>query len=117
MGDWLAGTLVVQAERPVGEGQVQVSLRSQALARDLMAQGKMANLLPDDFAALREYLQRRTVLTKQARQDLSVQLARQLRRIIELETLPQENMPAERFLEALYWAYQKQLGDRRRLRS
>ncbi|HEY9889180.1 MAG TPA: RDD family protein [Candidatus Obscuribacterales bacterium] len=114
IGDWLAGTLVVQAEHAVGDAKVRITPAAQALAPELMAQANIGNLLPDDFATLREYLQRRTALTKSARQELSVQLARQLREIIELEKLPQEQMPAEEFLEAIYVAYQKKFGDRRR---
>ncbi len=114
IGDLLAGTLVVQAERAVGDANLRLSAAAQALVADLTAQAKIGNLLPDDFATLRDYLQRRTALTKRARQELSVQLARQLREIIELETLPQDQMPAERFLEAVYLAYQQEFGDRRR---
>jgi uncharacterized RDD family membrane protein YckC len=114
IGDWLAGTLVVQAERAIGDANVRIAPASQKLAMTLMNEAAIDQLLPDDFATLREYLQRRSVLTKAARQDLSVQLARQLREIIELERLPQEQMPAEQFLEAIYVAYQKKFGDRRR---
>ncbi|MBE7382597.1 MAG: RDD family protein [Leptolyngbya sp. SIO1E4] len=113
IGDWLAGTLVVQSERPLGTSALKVPESSQALATQLMEQSSIGNLLPDDFAVMREYLQRRSILTKRARQTLSVELAQQVREIIELEKLPQEEMPADPFLEAVYWAYQKQFGDRR----
>lgn len=114
IGDWLAGTLVVQSERAIGEGNVRYGSASPTLAKTLMSEAEIGNLLPDDFATLREYLQRRSALTKAARQELSVQLARQLKEIIALEKLPQEQMPAEQFLEAVYLAYQRQFGDRRR---
>jgi uncharacterized RDD family membrane protein YckC len=114
IGDWLAGTLVVQEERAIGEGHVRIGSASQTLAQTLMNEAAIGNLLPDDFATLREYLQRRTALTKAARQQLSVKLAQQLKEIIELEQLPQEQLPAEQFLEAVYMAYQKEFGDRRR---
>ena len=114
IGDWLAGTLVVQSERAVGEANVRIAPASQKLAKSLTDQADIRELLPDDFATVREYLQRRSILTKTARQELSVQLARQLREIIQLEQLPQEQMPAEQFIEAVYVAYQKEFGDRRR---
>lgn len=114
IGDWLAGTLVVQAETVVGEAQVRVSPGAQKLAIDLMNQAEVGNLLPDDFATLREYLLRRKILTHAARKDLSVKLAQQLQAIVELEELPQAQLPAEQFLEAVYVAYQKKFGDRRR---
>lgn len=114
IGDWLAGTLVVQAERAIGEANVTISQAAKTLALDLLQQSDVGNLLPDDFATLREYLQRRTFLTKAARQKLSVELAQQFREVIELEKLPQQEMPAEPFLEAVYTAYQQKFGDRRR---
>ncbi|MGF1523821.1 MAG: RDD family protein [Leptolyngbyaceae cyanobacterium] len=113
IGDWLAGTLVIQAERPSGNPNLKIPQPSQDLAGQLIEQSSVGNLLPDDFAVLREYLQRRLVLTRQARQEISVQLASQVREIIGLEKLPEEQMPAETFLEAIYWAYQEQFGDRR----
>lgn len=114
IGDWLAGTLVVQAETVVGDAKVNISSGAETLARDLLATAHVGNLLPDDFATLREYLQRRAILTKEARKRLSVELAQQLQSIVELEQLPQEQMPAEQFLEAIYFAYQQKFGDRRR---
>lgn len=114
IGDWLAGTLVVQSETVVGDAKVSVSTASQRLATDLMAEADIGNMLPDDFATLRTYLLRRKILTDMARRELSVQLAQQLQNIIGLEKLPEEQMPAEQFLEAIYVAYQKQFGDRRR---
>ncbi|MEM0979233.1 MAG: RDD family protein [Cyanobacteria bacterium P01_H01_bin.58] len=113
IGDWLAGTLVIQAEQPISTNSLTISEASQTLAKQLMAQSSIGKLLPDDFAVMRDYLQRRSALTRQARQALSVQLARQVREIIELEKLPQEQMPADLFLEAVYWAYQEQFSDRR----
>ncbi len=62
-------------------------------------------LLPDDFAAIREFLQRRQGMTSQAKADLSLQLARQIKTIISLEKLPAPFTP-EVFLEAVYIAYQ-----------
>lgn len=114
IGDWLAGTLVIQAERPVNTATLSVPESSQTIAEQLMGYASIGNLLPDDFAVLREYLQRRTTLTQQARQALSVKLADQVREIIKLEKVPQIQIPADPFLEAVYWAYQEQFSDRRK---
>lgn len=114
IGDWLAGTLVVQSETVVGEAQVNISPAAQTLATELMERTNIGNLLPDDFATLRKYLLRRRVLTKMARSQLSIQLAQQLQSIIELEEPSPAAMPAEQFLEAVYVAYQQKFGDRRR---
>ncbi|MEM6715946.1 MAG: RDD family protein [Cyanobacteria bacterium P01_C01_bin.147] len=114
LGDWLAGTLVVQSATVVGEAKVSISPAAQTLATELTEQTNIGNLLPDDFATLREYLLRRQLLTTAARRELSIQLAQQLQDIIELAELPQAEIPAERFLEAIYVAYQQKFGDRRR---
>lgn len=114
IGDWLAGTLVVQSETVVGDAKVSISPNSQRLATVLMSQADIGNLLPDDFATLRTYLLRRQILTNAARKELSVQLAQQLQDMIDLQELPEQQIPAEQFLEAVYVAYQQQFGDRRR---
>ena len=114
IGDWLAGTLVIQSERPAVATPLNIPESSQTIAKELVNQSSIGNLLPDDFAVLREYLQRRATLTRESRQALSVKLASQVREIIELEKLPQTQMPAEPFLEAVYWAYQEQFSDRRK---
>lgn len=113
IGDLLAGTLVVQAERPEGKDELQVTEASKALATQLLEKTDLSNFLIDDFTVIREYLQRRTHLTKESRKELSVQLARQVRDVLKIEELPRENIPADEFLEAVYWAYQQQVGERR----
>ncbi len=114
IGDWLAGTLVVQTERPTGKGDIEVQAASKALFDEIAEQAKLENFLPDDFTVIREYLQRRSTLTKQARQDLSMKLAQQVKDVIELQQLPRDNVPADEFLEAIYWGYQETFGQERR---
>ncbi|NEP17598.1 MAG: RDD family protein [Leptolyngbya sp. SIO4C1] len=105
IGDWLAGTLVVQNERPAASA-LAVSEAAKTVARQLDRAASVDNLMPSDFATLREYLQRRPLLLPAAKSELDLKLAREIKQIIELETLPQE-MTAETFLEAVYWAYQE----------
>ncbi|ASC73626.1 hypothetical protein XM38_045970 [Halomicronema hongdechloris C2206] len=116
LGDWLAGTLVVQTDLPTTPPGIPFTDKLRSIAAALMQQGDLARLDPDDFALLREFLQRRQGLVTSARNQLSMELARSLRQRICLETLPQE-MTAETFLEALYWAYQRQYGRGRNHRS
>jgi uncharacterized RDD family membrane protein YckC len=116
IGDWLAGTLVVQAEQPEGKDALTVSEAAKALSRQLLEQADLSHFLLDDFTVIREYLQRRTHLTPKTRKELSVNLARQVRSILMIETLPRENIPADEFLEAVYWAYQHQVDERRSYR-
>ncbi|PSR18487.1 hypothetical protein C8255_07240 [filamentous cyanobacterium CCP3] len=105
VGDWLAGTLVVQAD-PVTAGEIQVPERSQAIGKDLLGLVDMARLSPDDFATVREFLQRRQAMSPKAKTLVSDQLARRFKNQLGLETLPTE-MTTDTFLEALYYAYQE----------
>jgi uncharacterized RDD family membrane protein YckC len=107
LGDWLAGTLVVQNDpnAPTSSGQIPLSERSQAIGQDLLHLTDIAQLSPDDLATIREFLQRRSAMSAKAKVQVSDQLARRYKDQLHLETLPTE-MTTDTFLEALYWAYQ-----------
>jgi uncharacterized RDD family membrane protein YckC len=107
IGDWLAGTLVVQNDPNVVGQKIQIPERSQTIGRDLMALVDFSALAPDDFATIRDFLQRRPTLNLKAREQVSDQLARRFKDQLELGTLPTE-MTTLTFLEALYWGYQQQ---------
>lgn len=109
LGDWLAGTLVVKTEQnkiQKAQKNLKVSDTAQEIAERLLGEANLSTLLPDDFAVIREYLQRRTVLETNAKRKLSLQLAQQIQAIIHLEKLPYD-MSADHFLEAVYLAYQR----------
>lgn len=105
LGDWAAGTLVIQEQRGDRKATLMISDRAKALAIDLPKMADLSQLLPDDFAVMRTYLQRRRTMDKKARNDLSLKLAQQLRTLIGLETIPPDTT-ADQFLEAVYEAYQ-----------
>ncbi len=107
IGDWVAGTLVIQEEQPITAANFSVSESATTLANQLQTQADLSRLLPDDFAVIREYLQRRGGMTPQSRTQLSRQLASQVKDIIDLENVPQK-VTANVFLEAVYLAYQQQ---------
>lgn len=109
LGDLVAGTVVIQEEYLVASTNFPISQQAQTLATQLPELGNLSELLPDDFAAIREYLQRRRDMTAKAKADLSLQLARQVRTIVHLEKLPSGLTP-DVFLEAVYLAYQHQIG-------
>ena len=109
IGDWLAGTLVVQNERPAVSEALQISDTAKSLAPKLLQTIDFGRLLPDDFAVIRDYLQRRLLLTKQAEVKLSAKLTRDLQQILALETLP-SGITTDTFIEAVYWAYQQDSG-------
>ncbi|MBD0336041.1 MAG: RDD family protein [Cyanobacteria bacterium Co-bin13] len=110
LGDWLAGTLVVQIDPNTAGHAIAVEERSRAIAADLLNLADFTKILPDDFATVRDYLQRRPGMTEKARGEVSLHLAQRLRDQLDLASLPTE-MTADTFLEALYWGYQQQAAD------
>ncbi|HEY9760896.1 MAG TPA: RDD family protein [Trichocoleus sp.] len=112
IGDWLAGTLVVQNDPTAAVQTIAMDERSKSIAVDLLNLANFDKISPDDFAAIREYLQRRPGMTSKARGEVSLHLGRLLKEKMALDALPTE-MTADTFLEAMYWAYQRKYGDRR----
>ena len=107
IGDWLAGTLVVQMDSRTATEGILVSDRAKDISKTLLETSNIASISPDDFATVREYLQRRGLLIPTARREVSTQLARRLKEKLSMDTLPTEMTP-ETFLEAAYWGYQQQ---------
>jgi uncharacterized RDD family membrane protein YckC len=107
LGDWVAGTLVVQNAPPQTHKQLSISEASQQLATQLPEITDLTQLRPDDFAVISEYLHRRHFMTSKARSDLSLKLAQEIRAIIQLEAIP-TGLNSDQFLEAVYVAYQQQ---------
>lgn len=106
LGDLIAGTLVIQEERSIVSSNFAISPEAESLADELLANQNLNGLLPDDFAVIREYLQRRSMLETKARTDLSLRLARQAKDLLGMQELPYQMTP-DLFLEAIYLAYQK----------
>ncbi len=107
IGDWAAGTVVVQEERPVTSTNFPLTPEAQALAEQLLQLADFSPLLPDDFAVVREYLQRRSLMSAPAKSETSLRLARQVKDVLSLDTLPFDMKP-DLFLEGVYLAYQQQ---------
>lgn len=114
LGDLVAGTIVVQEEFQVVAANFPISESAKQLAQKLPEMANFSQLLPDDFATIREYLRRRNTMTSNAKHDLSLELVRQVRSIIDSPPL-QSGVTPDVFLEAVYLAYQQQsssLGNR-----
>jgi uncharacterized RDD family membrane protein YckC len=106
IGDIVAGTIVIQ-EKTVNKTNIfQISNQASSLASFLQIKADIAQLLPEDFAIIREYLERREEMLTEARIKTSNRLANQVKEIINLEQVP-ENVSANLFLEATYLAYQQ----------
>jgi uncharacterized RDD family membrane protein YckC len=112
IGDWVAGTLVVQEERGDRRRQLLLSEPAQRLATRLAQQPELDQLLPDDLAIIREYLLRRNAMAANARSQRSTRLADQVRAILNLKAIPASTNP-EQFLEAVYLAYQQRYSEDR----
>ncbi|MGF1537564.1 MAG: RDD family protein [Elainellaceae cyanobacterium] len=106
LGDWLAGTLVVQADSAT-DPQIVLSERAHGLAQQILTEATIAQLLPDDFGTVKEYLQRRSQMELSARARYGLQLADQIRDTLGMAQIPWEHN-ADLFLEAVYLAYQQQ---------
>lgn len=105
LGDWAAGTIVIQ-EQPTPSATFAVSEPARQLAEQLPQMADLSRLLPDDFAVIREYLQRWQVMEPTAQAKLGLQLASQVKAVIALEQQLPEIDP-HIFLEAVYLAYQQ----------
>lgn len=108
LGDWAAGTLVVQDEQPIATATFPISDAANHLADKLLAKADVSLLLPDDFAVIREYLQRREDMTAQAKKQLSQKLSRRIEQLLALDEKLGVTVSPEVFLEAVYLAYQQQ---------
>ncbi|BCL37737.1 RDD family protein [Nostoc sp. MS1] len=102
LGDFVAGTIVIQAETPASSN-LSISEAAKSLHQELLRITDLSILLPDDFAVIREYLQRRSTMTAKARSALSIKLAEQVQEILHLEKVPTTS--SDVFLEAVYLAY------------
>ena len=105
LGDLVAGTLVIQEETSK-YALVDFSAEAEVLAIRLQIEGEIANLLPEDFATIRDFLQRRKNMMLEYQHQLSRKLAQQVKEIILLEDIP-EGYSNSQFLEAAYLAYQQ----------
>jgi uncharacterized RDD family membrane protein YckC len=110
LGDLVANTIVIQdSVAPIGSSKLPFSGRAQEIADRIQSQSDLSRLKPNDFAILKEYLQRRTGLEGNAREQVSQNLMQQFQTRLRLEAV-EFTCPAEIFLEALYLAYEQQLG-------
>ena len=107
LGDWVAGTQVIQEDYADPRLKLEISPSAGTLARKLSPSMHLDRLSPDQFVTLREYLQRRLMIDTQIQKELRLELARQAKELVQLEQVP-EGVSADQFLEALYVAYQRQ---------
>ncbi|MEH1907322.1 MAG: RDD family protein [Nostoc sp.] len=106
LGDLAAGTIVIQTQTTTASAILMISEQAKVLHEQLVQIADLSSLMPDDFAVIREYLQRRAAMSLKPRALLSLKLAEQVVSIINLEKLPEAVTP-DVFLEAIYLVYQQ----------
>ena len=107
LGDWVAGTILIQEGQTVTTQKIDVSLEAIDMSTWLIEKGQIAALTPDEFATIRKYLQRYSNLTPDAKIQVSDRLAQRLLERIELADRP-PSRDAHLIIEAVYLAYQQQ---------
>jgi uncharacterized RDD family membrane protein YckC len=106
VGDFIAGTLVIQEKNTGEKATLIISNQAVSVASLLQIKADISQLLPEDFATIKKYLESRKEMIPRARKEVSLRLANQAKEIIGLSTIP-PNISANLFLEAIYLAYQK----------
>jgi uncharacterized RDD family membrane protein YckC len=107
LGDLVAGTIVIQEGQTVNPQEFSIDPKAHDLAEKLVQTGKIAVLTPDDFAAIRRYLQRYPFLAEDAQIDVGRKLHQQILNITELtdrSTRPNYHL----FIQAVYLVCQQQ---------
>jgi hypothetical protein len=110
LGDWVAGTILVQEGQAIANQQITLSSAASDLALRLIETGKIATITPHEFATIRKYLYRYPGLDPAMKNDVSDRLARQLLQRIELDNRP-PTMDSHLMLESIYLAYQQQFRE------
>ena len=106
LGDLVAGTIVVQEEHGTQSSKLNISDAAENLAVQLRIEAEIANLLPEQFATIRDFLQRRQNMLLESQHQLSRKLAEQVKEIILIDEVP-DGYSNSQFLEAIYLAYQQ----------
>lgn len=107
IGDLVAGTIVIQDEQVTIKSDFAIDKEAQILADRLKQEVDFSRLSPENFAVIRDFLQRRDSMIPKAKYELSRNLAQQVTEILALNEIPTD-VSANLFLEAVYLAYQQQ---------
>jgi hypothetical protein len=104
LGDLVAGTIVIQEERSHKNINFTISEPAKQLANRLKQQADLSQLLPEDFAVIKDYLQCRDRLIPSARIELAKKLAQRVKTIIAWQESASDITPSL-FLEAVYFLW------------
>ncbi len=108
LGDLVAGTIVIQ-EAQNSNQEISIDPAAQELADVLAKTGRLAALTPDNFAAVRRYLQRYPTLSKAAQLTVSENLHQEILSVTGL--YPKTDNPNYHlFIQAVYLVCLQQYG-------
>lgn len=108
LGDLVAGTIVIQEAQNTAD-QISIDPAAQELADSLAKTGRLEALTPDDFAAIRRYLQRYPTLSRAAQLTVSENLHQEILSVTKL--YPKTDKPnCHLFIQAVYLVCLQQYG-------
>lgn len=101
LGDFVAGTIVIQEGQIVSPQEIVIAPAAQELAATLSKTGRVEALTPEHFATIRRYLQRYPTLSREAQVTVSRNLHRQILDITKLYA-KSDNPDCHLFIQAVY---------------
>ena len=108
LGDLVAGTIVIQEAQNTTDA-ISIDPAAQELANTLAKTGRLEALTPDNFAAIRRYLQRYPTLSRSAQLTVSKNLHQEILSITTLYS-KSEQPNYHLFIQAVYLVCLQQYG-------
>jgi uncharacterized RDD family membrane protein YckC len=106
LGDIVAQTIVIQEPRRPAPVSIDLSSKARQAAKEWSKLGITDRLTVDDFAVIKDYLQRRKHFTNQARLTVSDRLMQEIRDKLELTEIPL-GFTTEEHLEGIYLSFSR----------
>ncbi len=106
LGDIVAQTIVIQEPRRPAPVSIDLSFNAKKAEREWSPLGITDRLTVDDFAVIKDYLQRRKHFTNQARLTVSDRLMKEIRAKLELQEIPL-GFTTEEHLEGIYLSFSR----------
>ncbi len=106
LGDIVAQTIVIQEPRRPAPLSIDLSFNGKKAEEEWSHLGVTDRLTVDDFAVIKDYLQRRKHFTNQARLTVSNRLMTEIRAKLELQEIPL-GFTTEEHLEGIYLSFSR----------
>lgn len=109
IGDIVAQTIVIQESRQTAPIEIKLSANGRKAEQEWSYLGIAKRLQVNDFAVVKDYLQRRENFTPKARSAVSYRLLEELKSKLELQEIPLGFTPEEH-LEGIYCSFSHDYG-------